>query len=182
MNLSDAKQLLAAARPSFYKHPEPVRTYIHWTGGDHNQVSGAYHFCITGNGDIVLTRDLRQTPAATYMRNTGSIAISMCAASDAVCYGDHSDLGPNPPTGMQIETCAALMAAIADIFDIPIDITHFMTHAEAADNKDGWEPCEAYGPENGCDRWDLYVTKETDTPGDGGNILRSKAIWYQYHK
>ena len=36
-----------------------------------------------------------------------------------------------------------------------------------------------YGPDNGCERWDLAVLKESDTWMEGGDILRGKAIWYQ---
>lgn len=184
MNLSEAKALLQEVRPYFYRYDEPVKTYIHWTGGDHKTVFGGYHFCITDDGDIVNTRDLRDIPAATYARNTGSIAISLCCAKDAMAYaGDpyHADLGNYPPTQAQIETCAQLMAAVSEIFGIPITLDHFLTHAEAADNLDGLYPCEPYGPDNGCERWDLAVTKDGDEWGDGGNVLRGKAIWYQKH-
>ncbi len=184
MNLTDAKNLLREARPHFYRYEEPVKTYIHWTGGDYETVSGSYHFCITGDGDIVNTRDLRDIPSATYARNTGSIAISLCSAEGAVAYAGnpcYADLGNCPPTKAQIETCAALMAAVSDIFAVPITIEYFLTHAEAADNLDGLYPCAPYGPDNGCERWDLAVTTESDEWGDGGNILRGKAIWYQKH-
>ena len=181
MNISEAKNLLREARPYFYRYENPVKVYLHWTGGGYNSVSESYHFCITGNGDIVNTRDLKEIPAATYARNTGSIAISLCCAEGAVGDPADSKLGDCPPTKSQIETCAQLMAAISYIFRIPLTIEHFLTHAEAADNLDGLYPCAPYGPDNGCERWDLAITKESDAWGDGGNVLRGKAIWYQAH-
>ena len=64
------------------------------------------------------------------------------------------------------------MAAISDVFEIPIDDEHFLTHAEAAD-------LDGYGPETTCERWDLAVLKNSDGWMSGGDTLRGKAIFYQ---
>jgi len=53
-----------------------------------------------------------------------------------------------------------------------------MTHAEAADNMDGEYPCDPYGPNSTCERWDLLVVYEGDQPWSGGDIIRSKAKFY----
>lgn len=82
---------------------------------------------------------------------------------------------------------AQTIAVLSKALNIPIDIKHFMIHAEAADNMDGCDPgYEAngypqgkYGPQNSVERWDLWVLKEGDDPGTGGNILRGKGTWYQ---
>ena len=64
------------------------------------------------------------------------------------------------------------MAAISDVFEIPIDADHFMTHAEAAD-------LDGYGPATTCERWDLAVLKNDDDWMTGGDTLRGKAEWYK---
>ena len=75
------------------------------------------------------------------------------------------------PTKAQIEALAMLSAAIADVFDIAVDVDHFMTHAEAA-NFDG------YGPDTTCERWDLAVLHDGDEWMSGGDILRGKTAFY----
>lgn len=184
MTVKDAEQLLTEIRPYFYRYAEPVKVYLHWTAGEYETTYGDYHFCIAGNGQIVNTRDLHQIPSATYGRNTGSIAIALCCCAGAVAYKgepNYADLGHFPPTDEQLDACAKLMAVIADVFDIPIDIKHFMTHGEAGDNIDGWEATEKYGMNTTCERWDLAVLNDNTTWGHGGNILRGMAVWYQKH-
>lgn len=113
-------------------------------------------------------------PTATWHRNTGSIAIALCCCQDAQAFRNpwRACLGDDPPTEEQVESLAMLSAAIADVFDIPVDVDHFMTHAEAA-NLDG------YGPDTTCERWDLAVLHDDDAWMSGGDILRGKAIFYQ---
>ena len=62
--------------------------------------------------------------------------------------------------------------------EIPVDIQHVMTHAEAADNMDGEYYHEPYGPENGCERSDLTILHAGEEWMSGGDILRGKAQWY----
>ena len=127
------------------------------------------------DGEIIESLPLTEIPQATWHRNSGSIAIALCCGVGATAYkGDpyEVDLGEEPPTDAQIETLAQVMAAIADVFEIPIDNEHFLTHAEAAD-------LDGYGPETTCERWDLAVLSEDDEWMSGGNILRGKAIFYQ---
>ncbi len=184
MTVSDAKTILQEVRGYFYGYPEPVKVYLHWTAGDYDATFDDYHFCITGDGDIHNTRDLRRIPAATWQRNEGSIAIALCCAKGAEAYAgnpNYARLGAFPPTAAQIETCAALMAAIADVFGISIDLFHFMTHGEAADNLDGVYCHAPYGMDTTCERWDLAVLKDDDAWGTGGDILRKKAAWYLSH-
>ena len=184
MTIDEARKLLTDVRPYFYRYAEPVKVYLHWTAGDYETTYDDYHFCIAGNGQIVNTRSLKEIPSATEGRNTGSIAISLCCCADAIAYRgepNYADLGHFPPTVEQIETLACLMAVIADVFHIPITIDHFLTHGEAGDNMDGWEATEKYGMNSGCTRWDLAVLDDETAWGDGGNVLRGKAIWYQHH-
>lgn len=174
MTLDDFKEVLKEARPSFYQYPQPVRVYFHWTAGHYYTSFPEYHICIDADGEIIESLPLTEIPSATWHRNTGSIAIALCCCAGATAYkGDpyEVDLGEEPPTDAQIETLAMLSAAIADVFDIPVDVDHFMTHAEAA-NFDG------YGPDTTCERWDLAVLHDGDEWMSGGNILRGKTAFY----
>ena len=99
-----------------------------------------------------------------------------CAVEAAGQY----NLGPCPPTEAHIESMAQVIAVLADVLGISIDIQHVMTHAEAADNLDGWDACEPYGPAHTVERWDLAVLHPGDERMSGGDILRGKAIFYQH--
>lgn len=174
MTLDDFREILKEARPSFYQYPQPVRVYLHWTAGHYYTSFPEYHICIDADGEIIESLPLTEIPQATWHRNTGSIAIALCCCAGATAYkGDpyEVDLGEEPPTDAQIETLAQVMAAIADVFDIPVDVDHFMTHAEAA-NFDG------YGPDTTCERWDLAVLHDGDEWMSGGDILRGKTAFY----
>lgn len=173
MNIKAVEDALREARPSFYRYPNPVVVYWHWTAGGHYTSFRDYHFCIDGDGEIICNRPLDTIPTATWYRNTGSIAIALCCCKGATAYRDpwRANLGDEPPTDAQIESLAMLSAAIADVFDIPVDVDHFMTHAEAA-NFDG------YGPDTTCERWDLAVLHDGDEWMSGGDILRGKTAFY----
>jgi hypothetical protein len=121
---------------------------------------------------------LSEVKSHTYHRNSGAIGIGAACAYEA-----HSatDLGPEPPTDAQIESIAQMVAGLADALGITVDIQHFMTHAEAADNMDGddsrWH--DPYGPNSTVERWDFWAIKAGDQAGSGGDILRGKGIYYQ---
>lgn len=154
-----------------------VKLYLHWTGGRYNQCFDDYHVCITGDGHVyVLTDNLAEVKSATYMRNTGSVAITLCAALDAV---GPDDMGPCPPTEAQINAMAQVICVLADALDLTIDLDRVMTHAEAADNADGLYTHDNYGPDSTCERWDLWVLREGEEPGTGGDQMRGNANWYR---
>lgn len=183
MEESEIRRVLEEARPSFYQYPFPVKVYLHWTAGKYGQAFDDYHFCIDADGNIECTRDLTETPKATYYRNTGSVAIALECCAGAMAFDGippFTRLGAYPPTNAQVESMAMLMAMISDVFDIPIDIDHFLTHAEAADNMDGYNSHAPYGPDNGCERWDLAVISDDDEWYSGGQTLRGKALFYKY--
>lgn len=123
----------------------------------------------------------------TYMRNTGGVGIALACA-----YGATTDyLGTFPPTPEQIEVMAQTIAAVADGLWLTIDKEHVMTHGEAADNEDGLALHELYGPQHGCERWDLEYLGIPESPGydpwavdgsRGGDVLRGKANWYRQQK
>lgn len=152
------------------------KLYLHWTAGKYDQTFDAYHLNIRGDGSVVKTLDFTHVPEATYCRNTGSIAITLCCAQDA---DPDVGLGDYPPTENQIDCAAQIVAVITRALDIPIDVEHVMTHAEAADNLDGYYACDPYGPANDCDKWDLAILRDNDRWMTGGDILRGKAKFYQ---
>lgn len=169
MNMSEFKQELKDNRDYFYQFPYPVVTYYHWTAGRYFTTFNDYHYCIDGDGEIINTRPITEVPEATWHRNTGSIAIALCA-----CYaGKPDDLGDYPPTDAQIEILSKMTAAIAEVFENPIDAEHFMTHGEAADI-DGYG---LYSGDSDC-RWDLQILHDGDEYGTGGDIIREKAQYY----
>lgn len=156
------------------------KIYMHWTAGAYDMDYPDYHFSIRADGSVVQTHDFFTNIEATYMRNSGSVSVALDCCADAVAYaGGGCDLGNYPPTSAQIECMAQVVAVLAAELDIPIDIQHVMTHAEAADNMDGIYPCDPYGPAHTCERWDLAVLSGDDAWMTGGDTLRGKALFYQ---
>lgn len=152
-----------------------VNVYSHWTAGDYDQVFDDYHLCIDGRGGLHYTRPLSEAPAATWHRNSGSIAIALCCAQGAMAYaGGGCKLGNYPPTDEQINCLAQVLAVISKTLDIPITPSRMMTHCEAAE-------LDGYGPSTTCERWDLAVLRESGDWMEGGNELRGDALYYLMH-
>jgi len=162
------------------KMGRPIKIYIHWSAGHYDQYFTDYHINVGQGGELFIsTDDFNEYKLHTYHRNSGAVAISAACAYNAQST---DDLGPEPPTEQQVEAIAQALAVLTNVFNIPMDNTHVMTHAEAADNMDGdsrWH--EPYGPANSMERWDFWVIKAGDEPGSGGDILRGKGAWYSYH-
>lgn len=157
-----------------------VKLYIHWTGGRYNQTFSDYHINITGEGRCFISTDnFAEVKNATYMRNTGSIAITLCCALDAI---GPDNLGQYPPTEAQINAVSQIVCILADALDLTIDADRVMTHAEAADNLDGLYTHDDYGPDSTCERWDLWVLREGEEPGTGGKQIRGNANYYRHHQ
>jgi hypothetical protein len=152
-----------------------VKLYLHWSAGRYGQEFEDYHVNIDADGSIFLsTNDLSDNKSHSYHRNTGSVGIAL-----ECCYNaTTNDLGEFPPTAAQIESMAQVVAVLCKAFDLTCDIKRVMTHAEAADNKDGLSPHEPYGPDSTCERWDLWFLKNGDAPWSGGDIIRGKAQFY----
>lgn len=154
-----------------------VKLYCHWTGGDYYTKFSDYHVNIDGDGRVWVTTDnLAMIKEATYMRNTGSVAITLCCALDAV---DEYRLGAYPPTEAQLNAIAQVVCVLADALDLTIDLQRVMTHAEAADNKDGLWCHDPYGPDSTVERWDLLVLRESSPRWSGGDELRGNANFYR---
>ncbi|MBP2651364.1 MAG: hypothetical protein H6Q74_2189 [Firmicutes bacterium] len=170
-----------------------THVYIHWSAGHYGQQFTDYHILVDKDGTIYTTvSDLTTHLNHTYMRNSRAIAVAALCAYNA---SSTNDLGPEPPTEAQIEVIAQVLAVLGKKLALPIDIKHFMTHAEAANNLDGEDPgyedngCTngIYGPSPNPDgspggdteRWDFWVLHEGDAKWSGGDMLREKALWYQ---
>lgn len=189
VTIEELKKLAADAREAVWEAAEEngrtPKIYLHWTAGHYDQPFADYHVNILGDGRILLPApNLTDYRSHTYMRNSGSIGVTLCCAYNA----NTNDLGPEPPTAEQIEVMAQVIAAIADGLWLTIEKQYVLTHGEAADNIDGLTTHEPYGPNNGCERWDLQYlgTEESpeficdySDPRTGGNVLRGKANWYR---
>ena len=189
VGIDELRQLADAAREDIWnaarEYGREPKIYLHWSAGHYFQKFDDYHVNITADGKLYLTTDdLSEVLAHTYHRNSGAVGISLCCCAGATT----NDLGDEPPTSQQIESIALAICAVADGLWLTIDKAHVMTHGEAADNEDGLEPHEAYGPQTTCERWDLEFLGTDESPAfdpwaadgsRGGDVLRGKANWYR---
>lgn len=157
--------------------------YLHWSAGHYNQShTDKYHICIDKDGKMYTDVDLfTEHRDHTYMRNSRAIGITLNGCWDAI---NPTNMGTEPPTEKQIYSISWLVALLCVQIGIPLDIQHVMTHAEAADNKDGMDLCyydptpypnNTYGPDSTCERWDLWVLRENEQPWSGGDNIRGNA-------
>lgn len=182
---SDAREAIWSLAQDYGREP---KIYLHWTAGHYHQKFDDYHVNIDQDGRIfVSTDDLSDVLAHTWRRNSGSVGITL----DCCAGATSDDLGSEPPTLKQIESMAQCIQVVADALWLTIDIKHVMTHGEAADNVDGLNTHEDYGPQSTVERWDLQFlgtdespeyTTDYDDPATGGNVLRGKALWYKNQK
>ena len=165
-----------------YRHVK--RLILHWTAGRYEQQFDDYHINIGKNGEIYLTcDDLAELKAHTWMRNTGSVGITMDCCYDAVAGSPvegtkpNIDFGPYPPTQEQIEAMAMVIAVLTRELCLDINEDTVFTHAEAA-KRDGYG-IDSDDPEM---RWDLLYLPDSAAQGelcDGGRVMRGKALWYR---
>ena len=182
---SDAREAIWSLAQDYGREP---KIYLHWTAGHYHQKFDDYHVNIDQNGRIfVSTDDLSDVLAHTWRRNSGSVGITL----DCCAGATSEDLGDEPPTAKQIKAMAQCIQVVADALWLTIDMKHVMTHGEAADNMDGLNAHEDYGPQSTVERWDLQFlgtdespvyTADYDDPATGGNVLRGKALWYKNQK
>lgn len=166
-------RVVAAEAKGSIKH-----LFLHWTGCQYGQVFDDYHINIDEHGEIYLTcRTLHDRKEHTWHRNTGAVGITLCCAYDAVLnYHSIPDYKGCPPTALQIEQMAIVIAILCRELELEISYDTVRTHAEVADQDD-------YGPaKHPSDmRWDLYrLTDLPDTQNlcPGGVVLRKKAKAY----
>ena len=185
MMASDAREAIWSLAQDYGREP---KIYLHWTAGHYHQKFDDYHVNIDQDGRIfVSTDDLSDVLAHTWRRNSGSVGITL----DCCAGATSEDLGDEPPTAKQIEAMAQCIQVVADALWLTIDMKHVMTHGEAADNVDGLNAHEDYGPQSTVERWDLQFlgpdespvyTADYADPATGGNVLRGKALWYKNQK
>lgn len=181
-----AGEYRAALAAAAAEYGRETKVYLHWSAGHYGQFWSDYHVQIDKDGEIYVIGDgeLDDVLAATWKRNSGSVSISILG-----CVGATADnLGQESPTPLQIDGMAQAIAALCNGLWLTIDKTRVLTHGEAADNEDGIEPHEAYGPRTTCERWDLEYLGTLESPkfhpwstdgGRGGDVLRGKANWYR---
>ena len=194
LNLKEVEKFAAKAREELWNESAALgrepKIYLHWTAGKYDTKFSDYHINITGDGSIyVSTTVFSKTLPHTWLRNTGSIGIALCA-----CYGATSnDLGDYAPTAKQIEVMSQVIDRVATALWLTIDKEHVMTHGEAANNEDGIRPhpCYAWWNDeegNGDTRGDLEYLGTSESPrynpfatdgSRGGDVLRGKANWYK---
>lgn len=170
----DELRVVAAEAKGSIKH-----LFLHWTGCPYGQVFDAYHINIDEHGEIYLTcRTLHDRKEHTWHRNTGAVGITLCCAykADLSSHGVPDYKGLCPPTALQIEQMAIVVAILCRELELEISFDTVRTHAEVADQDD-------YGPaKHPSDmRWDLYrLTDLPDTQNlcPGGVVLRKKAKAY----
>lgn len=179
-----------------------IRTlYLHWTAGRYGQDYDEYHLCVDRDGTVYVNcKYFTEYKLHTWMRNHSAIAIALCCGVDARCWLPDGcsgydvelayessrcarpdcaliDFGPEPPTPVQIEVMAKLIAILCEELRLPVTSETVMTHCEAAFE-------DSYGPGDGDSdmRWDLWFLPETSLYGEltpGGKLLRGKALFYQ---
>lgn len=181
-----ALQSKSSLRAMAQDNNRDVKLYLHWSAGHYGQFFSDYHINIDRDGSVyVATANLATIKSHTYNRNAGAIGISL-----ACCFGATTEnFGNEPPTTLQIECMSQIIAVLCNTLDLPITISSVMTHAEAANNLDGLNPHYEkngypdgkYGPGFSTERWDLWFFPGT-LPGEGGQVLRGKAIWYQHNE
>jgi hypothetical protein len=161
------------------------KAYLHWTGVKGGKHFKDYHINIDRDGTMWTDMEaLTDYKEHTYMRNSNAVGIAIEACWDAV---SENNLGSEPPTKEQLATMTQIMAVLTINAGVPLDLQHQMTHAEAADNKDGLDlyyldptgyPNNTYGPDSNVDRWDLLVCHAGDERWSGGDWLRGTARWW----
>lgn len=165
------------------------KVYCHWTGVGYGKVNfPSYHLVIDKNGELyVPDYDLTIKRSHTWLRNSRAIGISLaCCGNDS---RDENYLGAEPPTEAQLNMLAQCVAVACINIGIPLDLQHVMTHAEAADNKDGADiyypdytgyPNNTHGPDSSVERWDLLVLRNGEERWSGGDQIRGNARFYAH--
>lgn len=177
------EDLWAAARSAGLENPLII---LHWTAGHYGQYfPDDYHIEIDENGEILLsTPDLSEVLEHTWHLNTGTVGISLCCCA----FATTEDLGDEPPTDVQIETMAQVIAVLCADLWLSIRDDIVMTHGEVADSDEFYDEDDLYGPQSDeMERWDLEFLGTDESPeydpwatdgSRGGDVLRKKAENY----
>ena len=174
--------------------------YLHWTAGHYGQVFDDYHLCIDKDGTVYVNcEDLCERKAHTWKRNNGTIGIALCCGCGAECelpsaiaagaawgaterdeyrdpYQAMVDFGSEPPTPIQIEVLAKIVAILCKELDLTNSSDRVMTHCEIA-FRDGYGPGSG-DPETKWDLWFLPDNARNNRLCPGGCLIRGKAAYY----
>ena len=177
------------------------RIYLHWSGGHYGANEDAYHLCVDADGQVYVNcKSLGEKKAHTWLRNSNTMAISLLCGYEGDCWppgngnvrttravyvGDGSAapddaiirFGDEPPTEMQIEVMAKLVAILCEELGLVLDKDNVQTHCEIAFK-------DHYGPGSGdpYTKWDLWFLPDYIHGGvlvPGGALLRGKALYYR---
>jgi hypothetical protein len=173
----ELREMAAAIEPGTIK-----RLILHWTAGRYDQIFDDYHLCIDNAGLLYMPTNLTDFKSHTYKRNTGSLGIALCCGigASALMKLGAVNFGPMPPTVMQIECMAHVVAILTQQLSIELNEKNVFTHCEAA-MEDGYGP----GSEDPDIRWDLWYLPDFPSRDGlflGGEVLRRKAKWYQAYE
>ena len=178
------------------------RIYLHWSGGHYGANEDAYHLCVDRDGQVYVNcNNLGEKKAHTWLRNSNTMAISLLCGYGGDCWppgngnvrttravyvGDSSvdpdeaiiRFGDEPPTEIQIEVMAKLVAILCEELGLVLDKDNVQTHCEIAFK-------DHYGPGSGdpYTKWDLWFLPDYILGGvlvPGGALLRDKALYYRH--
>ena len=188
-NRKELNKLILVKKPKPITHKElhklaseakgiTKKLYLHWTGGNYGDAYDDYHLNIDKDGQLYLTcKSFLDEKFHTFSRNRHALGIALCCCANSKLYGHgRVDFGDQPPTPVQLEKMAQVIAILTHALELPIEFSTVLTHAEAAF-------MDGYGPGSGDKemRWDLWYLP--DLPFNramrpGGTALRKKAQWY----
>jgi N-acetyl-anhydromuramyl-L-alanine amidase AmpD len=131
----------AQAIPDIWLPPAKVtRLILHWSAGSYKASASDkehYHLMVQGDGTVVrgdhTIDDNNSTgdgdyAAHTSQLNTGSVGLSMCCMAGA--EESPFDPGPYPMLESQWKMAAIVAADVCRAYDIRIDKSHVLSHAE----------------------------------------------------
>ncbi len=152
----------------------PTHITLHWTAGGPAQTFPEYHWCVTGAGGVVQTLPIGEKGAHTWRRNSNNIGISMCCCPPG-----------QPPTTVQIEHTAKLVAELCMRYGIPVQGSYEgpAYRREGADTPDdtlvqvGTQACPTVTDHAWYARQDGYYPERWDI-GEYLVTILAKARWY----
>ena len=171
------------------------KIYLHWNAAARNNPYGyerKYHAIFTEDG-----KKYQRTPYSQFNTPEGhtayrnSLGVGLAVAGMGGAGVDLNNYGSQTPTQRQYEAMAQESANLAKAWGWSpsmVNVRNVATHAEVGSMKDGiknspalWSQGAKSDPDNhgpvawGGDgsRWDLFKLRQGDSPGSGGDKIRS---------
>ena len=80
----EEKEILTMARAA---RDKVARIFLHWSGGHYGVNEDAYHLCVDKDGQVYANcSDFSEKKAHTWLRNSGSMAVSLLCGCDGNCW------------------------------------------------------------------------------------------------